>query len=104
MAAPYNPPKKNEDFLFHICLQDFANPGRIKSNPTIAAGDFTVSKDYGAFASLSTLPDVEPNSTVGVRVQMSSTEMNADGVLIVWKDQTEPPEWADGYLFIPTTA
>lgn len=104
MAAPYNPPKRAEDFLMHICLEDAANPGTIKSNPTIAAGDFTVSKDYGAFANLTTLPDVEPNSTVGVRVQLSATEMTADGVLIVWADQTSPKEWADGWMFIPTTA
>ena len=103
MAAPYIPPKKNEDFLFAICLEDFANPGTIKSNPTIAAGDFKISKDYAAFANLSTLPDVEPDSTVQVRVQVSSTEMNADGVMIVWADQTVPKEWADGWLFIPTT-
>jgi hypothetical protein len=104
MAAPYNPPKKNEDFLMHICLHSMGNPGEIQSNPTIAAGDFTVSKDYAAFANLATLPDVEPNSTVGLRVQMSATEMNADGVLIVWRDQTAPKEWADGWMFIPTTA
>lgn len=103
MAAPFNPPKKNEDFLMHICLEDFANPGTIKSSPTIAAGDFKISKDYGAFANLTTLPDVEPDTTVGVRVQISSTEMNADGVLIVWADQTVPKEWSDSWMFIPTT-
>ena len=102
MAAPYNPPKKNEDFLAHICLKS-STTGRILSNPTIAAGDFTISKDFGAFANFGTLPDVEPNSTKGVRIQLSSTEMNADTVLLIWSDQTEPPEWEDGWLFIPTT-
>jgi hypothetical protein len=103
MAAPYNPPVKNEDGVHYICLMDFNIPGRIKSSPTIAAGDFTISKDGGAFANLATLPDIEPNSSRGVRIQLSSTEMNADNVLIVWADQTEPPEWSDGWLSIPTT-
>lgn len=102
--ANQNPPKKNQAFNLHMCLMDYANPGQIKSNPTIAAGDFTISKDFAAFGNPATDPDVEPNSTVGVRVQLSATEMNADGVLIVWQDQTSPPEWVSGYLYIPTTA
>jgi hypothetical protein len=104
MAAPYNPPKKNEDFNFAIALEDLANPGRYKSNPTIAAGDFTISKDYAAFANLATLPDVEPNSTYQVRLQLSSTEMNADVIFILAHDQTDPPEWADWSFCILTTA
>lgn len=104
MAAPYNPPVKNEDFNFAVFLEDYASPGNWKSNPTIAAGDFQISKDYGAFANLATLPDVEPNSTRQVRVQLSSTEMNADIVVIQWVDQTNPKEWADGAITILTTA
>lgn len=103
MAAPYNPPNKNEDFVFHLTLEDFGNPGRWKSNPTIAAGDFKISKDGGAFANLATLPSVEPASSVGVRVALSNTEMNADDVLITWEDQSDPPEWCAGSLAIPTT-
>ena len=103
MAAPYNPPKKNEDLLVYITLEDYSNPGNWKSNPTIAAGDFKVSKDGGAFANLSTLPSVAPASGVGVLVTLSSTEMNADNVLVVWQDQTSPKEWSDGSLSILTT-
>lgn len=104
MAAPYNPPVKNEDFLFAVFLEDFANPGTWKSGPTIAAGDFQISKDYGAFANLATLPDAEPDATDQVRVQLSSTEMNADVVTIRWKDQTSPKEWVDGGVCILTTS
>jgi hypothetical protein len=104
MAAPYNPPVKNEDFLFAIFVEDFANPGAFKVNPTIAAGDFQISKDYGAFANLATIPDVEPDATDQIRVQLSSTEMNADVVTVRWKDQTTPKEWADGAFTILTTA
>jgi len=58
MAAPYNPPKKNEDFLVRVALEDMANPGSFKASPTIAAGDFKVSIDGGALANLATLPSV----------------------------------------------
>jgi hypothetical protein len=104
MAAPYNPPKKNEDFIFSIGLNDMAIAGSLKTSPTIAAGDFKISKDFGAFANLATLPDVEPDGTNQVRVQLSSTEMNADNVFVVWVDQTTPKEWADGWYAILTTA
>jgi hypothetical protein len=40
MAAPYNPPKKNEDFILYVGLSDMGSAGSLKSNPTIAAGDF----------------------------------------------------------------
>jgi hypothetical protein len=103
MAAPYNPPKKNEDFVIYISLSDMAALGSLKANPTIASGDFKISKDGGAFANLATLPTVEPASGVGVKVPLSSTEMNCDNVFITWVDQTTPKEWADGWISIPTT-
>jgi hypothetical protein len=104
MAAPYNPPVKNEDFFIQIGLEDYANPGNLKSNPTIAAGDFKVSKDGGALANLTTLPSVAPASSVCVTVTLSATEMNADYVTIVGIDQTNPTEWADVLISIPTSA
>lgn len=104
MAAPYNPPVKNEDFIIRISLEDFVNPGNFKSNPTIAAGDFKVDKDGGGLGNLSTLPSVDPASTVLVKLTLSSTEMNADVVTIVGIDQTSPKEWADFVLSIPTSA
>lgn len=103
MAAPYNPPKKNEDFILYIALEDMASPGRFKSSPTIAAGDFKISKDGGAFANLATLPTVTPASTKSVKIELSSTEMNADNILILCSDQTDPAEWADLAVSIPTT-
>lgn len=103
MAAPYNPPKKNEDFLIYIALEDYSNPGNFRSNPTIASGDFQVSKDGGAFANLTTLPTVGPASSEMVLISLSATEMNADNVVIRAKDQTSPKEWCDFVLSIPTT-
>lgn len=103
MAAPYNPPKKNEDFLIRISLEDYANPGNLKSNPTIAAGDFKVAVDATALANLGTLPSVSPASTVLVLITLSSGEMNGDVITLVCIDQTSPKEWADLVISIPTT-
>lgn len=103
MAAPYNPPKKNEDFYIQIALEDYSNPGNFKSNPTIAAGDFKVSKDGGALANLATIPVVAPASSALVTVTLSATEMNCDYVTVIGVDQTSPKEWADIMFSIPTT-
>lgn len=111
MAAPYNPPVKNEDFTIRIALADMATPGSFKANPTIVAGDFKVDKDGGGLTNLSTLPSVSPATSpsseagnVLVLVSLSATEMNADVVTIVGIDQTSPKEWADFILSIPTTS
>lgn len=104
MAAPYNPPVKNEDFKIRIALEDLANPGSFKSSPTIAAGDFKVDKDGGGLNNLSTLPTVSPSSSVLVLIELSATEMNADVVTVVCIDQTSPKEWADLVFSIPTTS
>lgn len=104
MAAPYNPPKKNEDFKIRVSLEDFGNPGRVKANPTIAAGDFQVDKDGAGFSNLTTLPTVSPAAGRAVLIELSATEMNADVVTIQCVDQTDPPEWCDLVISIPTTA
>jgi hypothetical protein len=103
MAAPYNPPKKNEDFLIRIALEDYANPGNFKSNPTIASGDFKVAVDGASLANLATTPSVSPSSTVLVLITLSASEMNGDVITLVGVDQTAPKEWADIVISIPTT-
>lgn len=103
MAAPYNPPKKGEDFLFRIGLEDMSNAGRFKSSPTIAAGDFKVDIDGAGFNNLATLPSVSPASGRAVLITLSSSEMNGDVITLQCVDQTSPPEWADLILSIPTT-
>jgi hypothetical protein len=103
MAAPYNPPVKGEDFIIRVALDDFVTPGRAKSSPTIAAGDFKVDKDGGGLNNLSTLPSVDPASTKLVKITLSATEMTADVVTVICSDQTDPPEWCDLTFCIPTT-
>lgn len=95
MAAPYNPPIRGEDFGFDVMLPDASIPGQHKVNPTLAAGDVTVSKDNGAFANLNTLPSVSPAGGVLVTGILSATEMTADKVSVRFHDQTDPPEWDD---------
>lgn len=104
MAAPYNPPRKGEDFRIRIGLEDYDNPGNLQPSPTIAAGDFKVDKDGAGFNNLVTLPSVSPAGGVAVLVALSASEMDADVVTIACIDQTATKEWADRLICIPTTA
>ena len=103
MAAPYNPPVKAEDFILYVVLADAADPKSLKANPTIASGDWKISKDGGALANLATLPAVEPASSIWVKISLSATEMTADLVAIQGIDQTATKEWADFCVHIVTT-
>ena len=102
MVAPYNPPKKNEDFKLRVGLEDYRVPGRFRTNPTIAAGDFKVDKDGAGFTNLATLPTVSPSGSKAVLIELSASEMDADVVTILCSDQTNPPEWCDLMISIPT--
>ena len=104
MAAPYNPPVKNEDFKIRIALSDFGTPGSLKANPTIAAGDFKVDLDGAGLNNLTNLPTVSPAASVCVLLDMTAAQMNGDVVTIVGIDQTNPKEWADFIVSIPTTS
>lgn len=103
MAAPYNPPKKGEDFICRIAVEDMSSPGSFRINPTVAAGDFKVDKDGAGYADLATLPTVDPAGTATIKITLSATEMNADVVTVKGVDQTVTKEWADFVLCIPTT-
>jgi hypothetical protein len=103
MAAPYNPPVKAEDFVLRIALTDYALTGGLRINPTIAAGDFKISKDGGALADLAVLPVVEPAGSMWVKVALSASEMTADTVALQAVDQTTIKEWSDWALCILTT-
>src|SRR3990170_5274893 len=103
MAAPYNPPKKNEEFIFRLALEDMANPGSFKSNPTIAAADFNVWTDSTDNGVLDTTPTISPASSIWVLITLSAAEMNGDVVSFRAIDQTAPKEWADFAISIPTT-
>ena len=79
-------PKKNIPYEFSIGLIDSVNPTEFKINPTIAVGDFQISKDDENFANLGILPVVDPSGSILVKISLSSTEMNADKIYIYAKD------------------
>ncbi len=103
MAAPFNPPVKNEEFKIRVALEDMATAGSLKVAPTIASGDFKVDIDGGGFNNLATLPTVSPSGGRAVLISLSSTEMNGDVITVQCVDQTSPKEWADLLFSIPTT-
>ena len=96
-------PKKNVAYNFYIGLVDSANQPDFKSSPTLATGDFKVSTDGGAFANLGTLPDVDPDAGIAVKVVMSQSEMNGDTIVITGIDAAGA-EWDDVLIYIDTTA
>ena len=87
-------PVKNQAFDFYVTLGDSLDPDTFKINPTIAAGDFMISKDGGAFTNLTTLPVVTPAGSRLVKVSLNATEMDADSVNIQAVDQSGA-EWQD---------
>lgn len=99
----YVVPKKAVEFIFYVSLVDTANQPDFKSAPTIAAGDFKVSKDGGALANLATLPAVTPAASVMVKVTLSATEMTADNVTVICIDAAGA-EWDDLVINIHTAA
>ncbi len=96
-------PKKGVAYDFTIGLIDSADTGSFKANPTLATGDFQVSKDNGAYANLATLPTVSPAGSINVKVVLSATEMTADKVIVKAID-VAGAEWDDVLIFIDATA
>lgn len=94
-------PKKNAEFIFYVFLTQQADPKLFQSNPTLAAGDVKVSIDGGAFANLGTLPDVDPNSSVAVKVLLSAAEMNGDNIQVTFIDAAGA-QWCDLAVNIQT--
>lgn len=101
--ATYNTPKRATAFKFYIGLVDQADTKLLKANPTIAAGDFRISKDGGAFANLATLPSANPASSRAVMIDLSASEMTADNIVIQCVDASGA-EWCDQLINLQTTA
>jgi hypothetical protein len=92
-------PKRGVAYEMFIALTDLSAPQFFRENPTIATGDFQISKDGGAFFDLTTLPVVTPALSNTVKINLSAAEMTADKVVINGKDVADD-EWADFYAFI----
>lgn len=102
--AAVNPPVNAVAYITYIALEDMANPGSYKANPTLASGDAKVSIDGGAFNDLATLPAVTPAAGRAVKVSLSAGEMTGDNIFVQMVDQTNPKEWADYAFTIQTVA
>ena len=90
----YSPPKRATEYIFYVSLVSQANTKLFQNNPTLATGDFKVSKDGGSFANLTTLPTVTPASSRSVKITLSATEMTADNVKVEAVDAAGA-EWCD---------
>jgi hypothetical protein len=100
MSADW-PPKKNTAFDMSISLPAQAQDNTFVNSPTIAAGDFQVSKDDGAFANLTNLPTVTPAGSKIVKLSLTAAEMNADKVVILCSDAAGA-EWKDVMIELRT--
>ncbi len=98
----YQTPKRATAYKLYVGLTDQSNTKLLKANPTIAAGDFKVSKDGGAFANLTTLPSVNPAGGTAVMIDLSATEMTADSVVISCIDAAGA-EWCDLLITLQPT-
>src|SRR4051812_6759213 len=95
----YMPAKKNTQWIGYIALVSQADTKLLKSNPTIASGDFKTSLDGAALGNLGTLPTVTPASSVMVKITLSTSEMNGDNTSVVCIDASGA-EWCDQFLNI----
>ena len=91
--ASVNPPKKNTAFVMFVGLRSQSDTRLFQVNPTLASGDVKVSKDGGSLSNVTTLPSVIGSSAV-VKVELSSTEMNADNVTVLFSDASGG-QWCD---------
>jgi len=101
--ATYVPAKYGVEYIFYVGLESVATAGAFQSNPTLASGDVTITKDGGSSANLTTLPTVTPASGKRVKVTVSATEMQADNVCIAFSDASGG-EWKDLIINIQTAA
>ena len=81
-------------YSFTRGLYDAQAPGRFRINPTIAFGDFRISKNNGALTALTNLPVVSPAGSQLVLFQLTAAEMTADRITILGVDQAGS-EWTE---------
>jgi hypothetical protein len=87
-------PKRGVAYSLSRGLYDATTGGHFRVNPTIAAGDFKISKDSGAFVNLANLPTVAPAGSPLVVFSLTAAEMTANRVTILGIDQAGG-EWTE---------
>lgn len=99
----YNPPIKGSAYKFFVSLSPQTPTGGFQANPTLATGDVKVSSDNGAtFGNITSLPSATAGDNTVVEVDLDATEMNADIVIVVFRDAAGA-EWCDYKEVIHTT-
>lgn len=94
-------PKINTAYILYVGLISQADTKLLKASPTLAAGDFKVSIDGGAFANLATLPTVTPAAGTAVKISLSAAEMNGDNIQVTCIDAAGA-EWCDAFINLQT--
>lgn len=74
--------------------------GEPVSNPTLAASDFSISIDGGAFGLLDNIPTVAPAGSVLVEISLTAAEKTGERITIMWADPDE--EWEPNGITIYT--
>lgn len=97
------PPIKNTGYSFELSLVSQANPDVFQDNPTLAAGDVKVIKDGTLDGNIDTLPTAVTSLTRVITVTLSTDEMNADRVAVLFHDASGD-EWQDVLVTIFTSA
>lgn len=85
---------------FYFPLLDLGDPETFEAGVTIAAGDATVMKDGGAFASTTNLFVDEGSGWYSIT--LTATEMQAARIAVSIVDQTATKEWSDQGITIDT--
>jgi hypothetical protein len=68
--------------------------GQFQIDPSIAAGDFKISKDGGSLSNLTKNPGAGPTGTPQVTIELSATETDAD-YFTIYASDVAGAEWAD---------
>ena len=98
--ASFTFPQRGVEYIGYVSLMDASDGTRIKTAPTLAAGDVQISQDGGAFANVTNLPVESPAAGGSLRLTLTAAEMTADNVVVKFSDQTASAEWADMLLNI----
>lgn len=104
MALVYefnSPPVKNQAFSFEMSLISQSDTDIFQVNPTLAAGDVKIIKDGVLDGNIDTLPTAVTSITQVITVTLSTDEMNANRVQVVFKDAAGD-EWQDAMVDIRT--
>ena len=93
-------PEFGMPYTFVIHLFDTTQPGRLKINPSLTAGDFLVYQGGTLLGNIQALPVVLPAGSANVVVALTAGGMSAERVTVVWSRADF--EWSDGAEDIQT--